>query len=90
VAEGRKHEFFIFRLNEEVKPIENYLLKLEKQYFRICKNQRKSDQLRIGRMLHVCRCTSVSSKTRDNDYGSDRKQSSGDYSFSGNKSRSEK
>lgn len=46
----------------------------------------KSDNLRVGRMIHVCRENSLSSKTQDEDARSDRKLSGSGYSESAHKS----
>jgi hypothetical protein len=65
LAEGIKNEFFVFRTNEEMKIIENYFDKYKNQYFRIGKSKSKSDLLRLGRMGHICRYNSATSKTND-------------------------
>ena len=68
LASGSRLELFVFRVNEEIRVIDNYLEKVQSSYFRIgrCKD-RQTDQLRLGRMPHSCRPSS-SSKTNDDEH----------------------
>ncbi len=50
-----------------MKIIDNYFDKFKNQYFRIGKAKCKSDMLRLGRMSHICRYNSATSKTNDDE-----------------------
>ena len=53
---GKKNDFFIFKKNAPINIIDNYLEKLDYQFFMPPNNNYKSktDKLMIGRMTHIC------------------------------------